>query len=113
MKYYAIKSGRKTGIFNSWTEAEGYVKGFPNAKYKSFTSIEEAEEYLGNLNNNDNTDVNQIISKERNKYFHWEKFEPSIFLDETALVEDEETARAIIVNCLTQIEKYYTIFNQS
>ena len=59
------------------------------------------------------TDVNQIISKERNKYFHWEKFEPSIFLDETALVEDEETARAIIVNCLTQIEKYYTIFNQS
>ena len=56
------------------------------------------------------TDVNRIIKDERNKYFHWEKFEPGVQLDETALIEDEETARAIIVRCLTQIEKYYKIF---
>ena len=56
------------------------------------------------------TDVNRIIKDERNKYFHWEKFELGVQLDETALIEDEEMARAIIERCLTQIEKYYKIF---
>lgn len=51
VKYYAVKSGRKSGIFETWEEAEAQVKGFPNAKFKSFTSMEEAEDYLENLNN--------------------------------------------------------------
>lgn len=56
------------------------------------------------------TDVNRIIKDERNKYFHWEKFELGVQLDETALIEDEEIARAIIVKCLTKIEEYYKLF---
>lgn len=52
----------------------------------------------------------QILSDERNSYFHWKKFSQGISLDETSFIEDEETARAIIVKCLTQIEKYYKIF---
>lgn len=56
------------------------------------------------------TDVNRIIKDERNKYFHWEKFELGVQLDETALIEDEEMARAIIVKCLTKIEEYYKLF---
>lgn len=56
------------------------------------------------------TDVNRIINYERNKYFHWEKFDSDISLDETALIEDESYARNVIVKCLTQIEKYYKIF---
>lgn len=50
MKYYAVKSGRKTGIFETWGEAEAQVKGFPNAKFKSFSSFEEAEFYLEDSN---------------------------------------------------------------
>ena len=56
------------------------------------------------------TDVNSIIKDERNKYFHWEKFELGVQLDETALIEDEATARDIIVKCLTKIEEYYKLF---
>ena len=52
----------------------------------------------------------QILSDERNSYFHWEKFSQDISLDETSFIEDEETARYIIIKCLTQIEKYYKIF---
>ena len=58
--------------------------------------------YIGN--------VYQILSDERNSYFHWKKFEPGLSLDETALIEDEATARDIIVKCLTIIEEYYKIF---
>lgn len=47
-KYYAVKKGFNTGIFNTWKECEENVKGFKNAEYKSFTSIEEAKFYFDN-----------------------------------------------------------------
>ena len=37
-KYYAVRSGRKTGVFLSWAECEEQVKGFSGAEYKSFTN---------------------------------------------------------------------------
>ena len=52
-KYYAVKTGKKPGIYNTWEEAEAQVKGVSNAKYKSFKSEQEALEYIG-LNRNDN-----------------------------------------------------------
>ena len=42
-KFYAVRVGRKTGIFDSWTFVEKQVKGYPGAQFKSFTSKEEAE----------------------------------------------------------------------
>ena len=35
-KYYAVKAGRNTGIFETWDEAKEEVHGFKNAIYKSF-----------------------------------------------------------------------------
>ena len=43
-KYYVVWSGRKTGIFTSWDECKQQVHGFQGARYKSYTSKEEAEE---------------------------------------------------------------------
>jgi len=45
-KFYAVKSGKKTGIFNSWEECKANVEGFPNAEYKSFSSKQQADDYL-------------------------------------------------------------------
>ncbi len=53
-KIYAIKEGFdfennirvENKLLNSWDECLKYVKGVKGAKYKSFTSREEAEEYL-------------------------------------------------------------------
>lgn len=45
-KYYAIRKGRKTGIFESWDECKAQVTGFSGAEYKSFKTIEEAELYI-------------------------------------------------------------------
>jgi ribonuclease HI len=45
-KYYAVRKGRKTGIFLTWDECFEQVNGFPGALHKSFSSQSEAEEYV-------------------------------------------------------------------
>ena len=46
MKYYAVKNGKETGIFNSCKEVAPLVTGYKGAEFKSFTTKEEAREYL-------------------------------------------------------------------
>lgn len=45
-KFYAVRSGRKTGVFMTWAECEAQVKGFSGASYKSFATKEEAEAFV-------------------------------------------------------------------
>lgn len=45
-KYYAVRIGKKPGIYESWYECSLNVTGVPGAKYKSFTSRTEAAAYL-------------------------------------------------------------------
>ena len=47
-KYYAVANGYTKGIFLTWSQCEASVKGFPNAKYKSFSNLSDAEKYLIN-----------------------------------------------------------------
>lgn len=46
-KFYAVKAGRKTGIFNSWEECKRQVDGYPSASYKSFKTAAKAAAYIG------------------------------------------------------------------
>ena len=41
-KFYAVKKGRKTGVFTSWDECKQAVEGFSNAVYKSFSNYNDA-----------------------------------------------------------------------
>ncbi len=45
-KYYAVKSGRVPGIYETWDECKRQVMGFSSAVYKSFGTREEAEAYI-------------------------------------------------------------------
>lgn len=45
--YYAVKHGRKAGIFETWDECNEQVYGFKGAMYKKFDTQKEAESYLG------------------------------------------------------------------
>ncbi|WP_446897814.1 ribonuclease H1 domain-containing protein [Clostridium sp. LBM24168] len=45
-KFYAVRKGRKTGIYTTWNECKQYVAGYSGAEYKSFTDKKEAEAYL-------------------------------------------------------------------
>ena len=44
-KLYAVKVGRKPGVYSSWSECEEQVKGFPGAIFKSFTDRNLAESF--------------------------------------------------------------------
>ena len=48
--FYAVSVGKKPGIYSSWKECEENVKGFPNAKYKKFFSISDANQFVSNGN---------------------------------------------------------------
>lgn len=45
-KYYAVKRGRKTGIFTVWAECSAQVQGFQGAVYKGFMTEAEARDWL-------------------------------------------------------------------
>ena len=45
-KVYAVKKGRKTGVFKTWAECEAQTKGFPGPVFKGFMSEEEANAWL-------------------------------------------------------------------
>lgn len=45
-KYYAVIEGRIPGVYKTWEECEKQTKGFPNATFKSFTSVQSAHQYL-------------------------------------------------------------------
>lgn len=50
-KYYAVKKGRTPGIYMTWDECKKMVDGYPNAIYKSFKTLEEADIFMGKSNN--------------------------------------------------------------
>lgn len=44
--YYAVRRGRKPGIYRTYAECEKQVSGFSHQEYKKFSSREAAEEYM-------------------------------------------------------------------
>ncbi|TMT00056.1 hypothetical protein FD688_04960 [Apilactobacillus kunkeei] len=46
-KFYAVRKGKKPGIYNTWDECKNQVNGFPGAEYKSFKTQSEAKAYMG------------------------------------------------------------------
>jgi ribonuclease H-related protein len=66
-KVYAVRKGRKTGLFNTWDECKEQISGFSGAEYKSFSTQDEAIEYLGlnkdkNMDNEDQKKCEHMIS---------------------------------------------------
>ena len=42
-KYYVVWKGVTPGIYETWRECEEMIKNYPDARYKSFKSLDEAE----------------------------------------------------------------------
>ena len=42
-KFYAVRAGRKTGIFETWSESQAQIIGFKGAAFKGFITLEEAK----------------------------------------------------------------------
>ncbi|NUE97785.1 ribonuclease [Lactobacillus melliventris] len=60
MKFYAVKKGRKPGVYRTWDEARKQVDGYSEAEFKSFSKITDATEYL----DWDHETVQQVFQKD-------------------------------------------------
>jgi ribonuclease HI len=50
-KYYVVWNGLKPGVYDTWEDCQKCIKGYPNAKYKSFPTRQAAEiAFAGNYN---------------------------------------------------------------
>ena len=49
-KYYAVRNGRKTGIFNTWLECKKQIHKFNKADYKKFSTRSDAEAFMNGIN---------------------------------------------------------------
>lgn len=47
-KYYVVRKGRKTGIYDNWDACKEQVHGYMGAKYKSFDTLVDAEQAFAN-----------------------------------------------------------------
>lgn len=58
-KYYAVRVGKNTGIFNTWEECKNNIFGFKGAIYKSFPTLDEAESFMnsGKIDKAENMDA--------------------------------------------------------
>ena len=45
-KFYAVKTGRKTGIYLSWDACKAQITGYSGAVYKGFETEDEARLFL-------------------------------------------------------------------
>lgn len=45
-KYYAVKQGRKVGVYTAWADCKAQVDGYSGAIYKSFPTEKEAHAFV-------------------------------------------------------------------
>lgn len=62
MKYYAVKKGRNPGIYTSWDSCLEEVKGYSGAIYKSFKTLEEANEFMTGIKEEIEIGKNAVIA---------------------------------------------------
>ena len=67
-KFYAVKIGKTPGIYYNWDDCKANVNGYPGAIYKSFKTIQEANEFMGHQNdislNAETTKTNKSVTIE-------------------------------------------------
>ena len=61
-KFYAVKVGKKIGIYETWEECQEQVNGFSGAIYKSFSSESEAKDFINNENSKFNSEESEATA---------------------------------------------------
>jgi ribonuclease HI len=46
--FYAVRNGRKPGLYRTWDDCLDQIRGFPNNQFKKFTNKKDAENYVLN-----------------------------------------------------------------
>jgi len=60
-KYYAVRAGRKPGIYRTWEETKEQVHGYQGAIYRSFKTLEEAKKFINPEVTSDKATANDTV----------------------------------------------------
>lgn len=63
--YYAVKNGRKPGIYTTWEDCQQEIIGFSGAVYKGFETLEEAQEFMKNAGANGKRVIPKKVVEEK------------------------------------------------
>jgi len=83
-KVYAVKKGRKTGVFRTWAECEAQTKGFSGPVFKGFMSEEEAWAWIKDGGNGTFTGAGKTKQNAKAE-MDIENFNPETFFNEDHL----------------------------
>lgn len=75
-KFYVVWEGHQPGIYHSWEECQKQTIGFAGAKFKSFTTLDEAQRAF-----KDPTSVQSSSAKKTYYYVVWNGHQPGIYTD--------------------------------
>ena len=117
-KFYAVKIGKKPGVYQTWDQCNEQVKGYTGAKYKSFTNLTDAENYINDecineqevsKNNSSIEDINTDIEEKINNLSDDEII---AFVDGSYNKEAEKVGfGVIIIGKGREISSYYNSFD--
>ena len=69
--FYAVRIGRVPGVYKSWAECSEQVFKFPGAKYKKFSTLSLAQEFISQAHHsgiqNPNYESHNLVKKTREK----------------------------------------------
>ncbi|KAI5300559.1 hypothetical protein KEM55_006606 [Ascosphaera atra] len=68
-KYYAVRVGRKPGIYYSWSDCRPQVAGHKGARYKSFTTLAEADAFMKGEQASSASDSKAVSSSTGEKFY--------------------------------------------
>ncbi|MFT5823869.1 MAG: ribonuclease HI [Crocinitomix sp.] len=76
-KFYVVWEGNTPGIYDSWEHCQREIKGYANAKFRSFISLDEARKAY-----KDPSSVS-TESKQKKQYYYvvWHGHQPGIYTD--------------------------------
>lgn len=67
--FYAVRKGRKVGIFRTWEACRNSVEGYSGCEYKGFTEIGDAEEYMNGIKLPDSNYEEEVRIEENPLFF--------------------------------------------
>lgn len=96
-RVYAVKVGRKTGIYHTWHECLEQIDGYPEAKYRVFANEKEANEFMETSTNLANIpqkkEVSAYVDGSFNNYTKVYGYGALIYLSDGTIKELEGSGR--------------------
>lgn len=73
-KYYVVWNGYHTGIFDNWEDCKEQVTGYPEARYKAYSDLEDATEAYRRGAPDANADILRSIATHKPAEFNYDAF---------------------------------------